>query len=116
MPTTAISAMIEKTPSPALRRFAWSVLAFFMATILWGTVVRAIGSGNGCGDHWPLCNGTVFQTSPTLHTMIELMHRISAGAIDSILVLTLIVWTWRGTVRRHLARWAVGTTLFLTVT
>jgi cytochrome c oxidase assembly protein subunit 15 len=48
--------------------------------------------------------------------MIELMHRISAGAIDSILVLALIVWTWRGTVRGHLARWAVGTTLFLTVT
>jgi cytochrome c oxidase assembly protein subunit 15 len=103
-------------PSPALRRFAWGVLGFFIATILWGTVVRATGSGNGCGDHWPLCNGTVWQQSPTLHTIIEFTHRVSAGAIDSILVLALIVWTWRKTGRGHLARWAAGTTLLLTVT
>jgi cytochrome c oxidase assembly protein subunit 15 len=106
----------EKTPSLALRRFAWGVLAFFIATILWGTVVRATGSGAGCGDHWPLCNGTVWQQSPTLHTLIELAHRISAGAIDSILVLALIVWTWRGTTSGHLARWAAGATIFLTIT
>lgn len=116
MPATITSAVTQRAPSPALQRFAWGVLAFFIATILWGTVVRATGSGNGCGDHWPLCNGTVFQTSPTLHTMIELMHRISAGAIDSILVLVLIIWTWRGTVRGHLARWAVVATIFLTIT
>ena len=116
MPATAVSIGTSRHPSIALRRFAWGVLAFFIATILWGAVVRVTGSGNGCGDHWPLCNGTVFQTSPTLHTMIELMHRISAGAIDSILVLALIVWTWRGTVRGHLARWAVGATIFLTIT
>lgn len=116
MPVTATSAVPQRAPSPALRRFAWGVLGFFIATILWGTVVRATGSGNGCGDHWPLCNGTVFQTSPTLQTMIELMHRISAGAIDSILVLALIIWTWRETVRGHLARWAVVATIFLTVT
>ena len=64
----------------------------------------------------PLCNGTVWQQSPTLHTLIELTHRISAGAIDSVLVLTLIVWTWRRTMKGHLARWAAGATLFLTVT
>jgi heme a synthase len=116
MPTAAVSIDAKRLPSPALRRFAWGVLVFFIATILWGTVVRATGSGAGCGDHWPLCNGTVLQPSPTLHTIIEFTHRVSAGAIDSILVLALIVWTWRGTVRGHLARWAVGATIFLTVT
>ncbi len=114
--TTATIRIFDRMPSLALRRFAWGVLGFFIATILWGTVVRATGSGNGCGDHWPLCNGTVWQQSPTLHTIIEFTHRISAGAIDSILVLTLIVWTWRRTGRGHLARWAAGATLFLTVT
>lgn len=114
--TTATIRIFDRMPSPALRRFAWGVLAFFIATILWGTVVRATGSGNGCGDHWPLCNGTVWQQSPTLHTIIELTHRVSAGAIDSVLVLTLIVWTWRKTGKGHLARWAAGATLFLTVT
>jgi heme a synthase len=119
--TVAAVRIPERTPSVALRRFARGVLVFFIATILWGTVVRATGSGAGCGDHWPLCNGTVWQQSPTLHTLIELTHRISAGAIsagaiDSILVLALIVWTWRGTVPGHLARWGAGATIFLTIT
>jgi cytochrome c oxidase assembly protein subunit 15 len=112
----AIPLHAQKLPSPGLRRFAWGVLVFFVASILWGAVVRATGSGAGCGDHWPLCNGTVFQQSPTLHTMIEFSHRVSAGAIDSILVLMLIVWTWRSTVSGHLARWAASATIFLTVT
>jgi cytochrome c oxidase assembly protein subunit 15 len=116
MPTAAIPARTMRLPSPALRRFAWGVLAFFIATILWGAVVRATGSGAGCGDHWPLCNGTVMQQSPTLHTMIEFSHRVSAGAIDSILVLALALWTWRRTVSGHLARWAIGASIFLTVT
>jgi heme a synthase len=113
---TIIPIHAQKLPSPALRRFAWGVLVFFIASILWGAVVRATGSGAGCGEHWPLCNGTVFQQSPTLHTMIEFSHRVSAGAIDSILVLVLIVWTWRSTVSGHLARWAAAATIFLTVT
>jgi len=115
MTATAIS-ITGRTPSAALRRFAWGVLAFFILTILWGAVVRATGSGAGCGDHWPLCNGTVLQQSPTQHTIIELSHRISAGAIDSILILALVVWTWRGTSTGHLARWAVGASILLTVT
>jgi heme a synthase len=114
--TTAAIRISDRTPSPALRRFAWGVLTFFILTILWGAVVRATGSGAGCGEHWPLCNGTVMQPSPTLHTIIEFTHRVSAGAVDSILVLVLLVWTWRKTVSGHLARWAVGATVFLTVT
>ncbi|MGA3131661.1 MAG: COX15/CtaA family protein [Terracidiphilus sp.] len=116
MSATAVSVHTHRHPSPALQRFAWSVLAFFIATILWGAVVRATGSGAGCGDNWPLCNGTVMQQSPTLHTMIEFSHRVSAGAIDSILVLALAVWTWRRTGAGHLARWAIVTAIFLTVT
>jgi len=114
--TTTAIRISDHAPSAALRRFAWGVLVFFVATILWGAVVRATGSGAGCGDHWPLCNGTVLQPSPTLHTMIEFSHRVSAGAIDSILVIALAIWTWRRTVSGHLARWAVGATIFLTVT
>ena len=114
--TTATLPTPTRTPSIALRRFAWAVLAFFIATILWGAVVRATGSGAGCGEHWPLCNGTILQPSPTLHTLIELSHRVSAGAIDSILILALIVWTYRRTVPGHFARWAAGLTVLLTIT
>jgi cytochrome c oxidase assembly protein subunit 15 len=62
-----------------LRRFAWGVLVYFIAVILWGTLVRATGSGAGCGNHWPLCNGTVIQHSPRVDTMIEFTHRITSG-------------------------------------
>jgi cytochrome c oxidase assembly protein subunit 15 len=105
----------HRKPSPALRRFAWGVLAYFIATILWGTIVRATGSGNGCGNHWPLCNGTVVQPSPTMATIIEFTHRVTA-ALDLILIVGLLIWTWRRTVVGHLARWAAGIAVFLTLT
>jgi cytochrome c oxidase assembly protein subunit 15 len=113
--TTSAILISDRTPSPALRRFAWGVLAYFIATILWGTVVRATGSGAGCGDHWPLCNGTVFQQSPTMQTMIEFAHRITA-ALDLIFVVGLVLWTWRKTVHGHLARWAAAASVFFTLT
>ena len=113
--TTAAVQLPNRTPSPALRRFAWGVLAYFIATILWGTVVRATGSGAGCGDHWPLCNGTVLQHSPTMNTMIEFAHRVTA-ALDLFFVVGLMLWTWRKTVPGHLARWAAAASIFFTLT
>ena len=44
--------------------FAWGVLAYNIAVILWGAYVRASGSGAGCGEHWPLCNGVVLPRDP----------------------------------------------------
>ena len=113
--TTAAISISDRTPPVALRRFAWGVLGYFIATILWGTIVRASGSGDGCGNHWPLCNGTVMQQSPTIQTIIEFTHRVTAG-LDMIFVLGLLVWTWRSTVPRHLARWAAGAAVFFTLT
>src|SRR5208337_290680 len=86
-----------------LPRFAWGLLAYNIAVFLWGGLVRATGSGAGCGEHWPLCNGTVVQHSPSVQTMIELTHRLTSG-ITVVAMLVLLVWTFRGTVRRHLAR------------
>ncbi len=104
----------QRLPSPALRRFAWGVLAYFIAVILWGALVRASGSGAGCGDHWPLCNGTVMQHSPRIDTIIEFTHRITSG-LSFFSAVGLLVWTFAGTVRGHLARaasvWAVAFTL-----
>ena len=113
--TSAVIHLSDRTPSAALRRFAWGVLVYFVATILWGTIVRATGSGAGCGDHWPLCNGTVMQQSPTIQTVIEFTHRVTA-ALDLIFVLGLLVWSWRRTVSGHLARWAAAAAVFLTLT
>jgi heme a synthase len=93
----------QKKPSAGLRRFAWAVLAYFIAVILWGALVRATGSGAGCGDHWPLCNGTVMQHSSRVDTMIEFAHRVTSG-ISFFSAVGLLAWTFAGTVRGHLAR------------
>jgi cytochrome c oxidase assembly protein subunit 15 len=92
-----------KMPPAALRRFAWAVLAYFIAVIVWGALVRATGSGAGCGEHWPLCNGTVIQHSPRMDTIIEFTHRVTSG-ISFFSAIGLLAWTLAKTVRGHLAR------------
>jgi len=98
--------------SPALRRFAWFVLAYNVLVVLWGSVVRATGSGGGCGDHWPLCNGVVLPQLARFHTMVEFTHRVMSGAA-LVFIAVLLVWTWRATRRGQLARWASGAAMVL---
>jgi cytochrome c oxidase assembly protein subunit 15 len=114
MPAAAASVHLQRLPSPALRRFSWGVLLYFVAVILWGTLVRATGSGAGCGDHWPLCNGTVMQHSGRLDTIIEFTHRITS-ALSFFSAVALLVWTFAGTVRGHLARAAVVASVAFTL-
>jgi cytochrome c oxidase assembly protein subunit 15 len=114
MSVAAVPVDAKRLPSPALRRFAWGVLAYFIAVILWGTLVRATGSGAGCGNHWPLCNGTVMQHSASVETLIEFTHRLTSG-LSLFSVLGLLVWTYKGTARDHLARAAAVTSVGFTV-
>jgi len=104
----------HRLPSPALRRFAWAVLAYFIAVILWGGLVRATGSGAGCGDHWPLCNGTVMQHSPRVDTIIEFTHRLTSG-LSFFSAVGLLVWTCAGTVKGHMARAAATAAVLFTL-
>jgi len=114
MSSATLHVNAQQLPSPALRRFAWAVLAYFIAVILWGTLVRATGAGAGCGNHWPLCNGTVMQLSASVNTMIEFTHRITSG-LSFFSAVGLLAWTWAGTVRRHLARAAAAATVAFTL-
>jgi len=114
MPTSAVSIDSKHLPSQALRRFSWGVLVYFIIVFLGGTLVRATGAGAGCGDHWPLCNGTVVQHHPRLDTIIELTHRIMSG-LSLFAVVGLLWWTFAGTVRGHLARAASAAALVLTL-
>lgn len=97
----------SSTPSRALCRYAWGVLAYNVAVILWGAAVRATGSGAGCGDSWPFCNG-----SPTIARVIEFTHRATSG-IALIAVIALVVWTFWSTAKRHIARIAAVASLIL---
>jgi len=70
--------------SPSERRFERFAVATLVCTvvvIVWGAVVRATGSGAGCGAHWPLCNGMVVPLAPRLATIIEFTHRLTSGLL-----------------------------------
>jgi cytochrome c oxidase assembly protein subunit 15 len=55
--------------------------------------VRATGSGAGCGNHWPLCNGEVIPHTPRIDTIIEFTHRMmSGGAVFLTLALLLAIF------------------------
>ena len=96
-------------------RFAWAVLAYNLAVILWGAYVRASGSGAGCGSHWPLCNGVVIQPSPSAATLIEYSHRLTSG-LALLSVVALAIWTWRSTKPGHPARLGAAASVFFMLT
>ena len=87
--------MTSTTPDRArlLRRLAWTGSAFALGLIVLGGVVRITGSGMGCGDHWPRCDGEWFPPLD-LPTLIEIGHRWAA-ALVSLLVFAVAVVAWR---------------------
>jgi len=85
-----------------LRSLAIAALAVNVVVILLGALVRATGSGAGCGRSWPTCNGTLV---PELEgaTAIEFTHRASSGI--ALLVVAAMVWLiFRRSERGHPAR------------
>jgi cytochrome c oxidase assembly protein subunit 15 len=90
------------------------VVVYNVLVIVWGAVVRATGSGAGCGNHWPLCNGQVLPLNPRVATVIEFTHRMMSGG-TLVLIIALVVWVFRGTVQKHLARAFAVAGLLLTL-
>jgi heme a synthase len=99
---TATTTAVKRAPT-ALVWYAWGVVGYNILVVLWGAVVRATGSGAGCGNHWPLCNGEVIPLSPRVDTIIEFTHRCMTGG-SLFVVLGLLVWTFRGTIKGQAAR------------
>ena len=83
--------------------FTWGVLGWNLIVILWGAYVRASGSGAGCGQHWPFCNGEVIPQTPDVEMTIEFTHRLlSGGAL--LLIATMVIWGFRITNKEHPVR------------
>src|SRR5438093_4639854 len=74
---------------------AWTAAAATYLLIVLGAVVRITGSGLGCGDHWPLCNGHLFPPLNDIPTVIEWSHRLVA-ALVSVLVAGLAIYAGAG--------------------
>ena len=98
--------IVPESVQQRFARYAWFVLGFNVIVILWGALVRASKSGDGCGNNWPLCNGVVVPTAPRIATIIEFTHRLSTG-LALIAVVTMAIWAFRafapGAVRKAAA-------------
>lgn len=94
-------------------KYAWFVLGYNVAVVLWGAYVRATGSGAGCGQHWPLCNGEVLPRAPQIETLVEFSHRLSSG-LAGVFVLIMLFWAFRAYGKGHIVRrGAVLSTIFI---
>lgn len=97
------------------RRYGWATLGVTLLVIVWGAVVRATGSGAGCGSHWPLCNGEVVPLAPSIATTIEFVHRITSGAV-MIMAVWLVVAARRTFPAGHqVRRWATISLVFMLI-
>lgn len=71
---------MEPHGSPAPSRMFWRLALIAtlltLGLIVVGAIVRVTGSGLGCGDDWPLCNGTIFPPLDDVRAWIEWSHRL----------------------------------------
>lgn len=95
-------------------KLAWLTVGVTVFVILWGAVVRATGSGAGCGNNWPTCNGEVVPLSGSAETAIEFVHRLTSGALG-LLIFGLVVLVRRHYPSGHRVRRASYATLFLVI-
>ena len=98
----------------AFARYAWGLLLFTLGVIVWGAYVRATGSGDGCGQHWPTCQGALIPEPTQLKTIIEFSHRITSG-LALLGVLALYAWGRRIFPKDHPAYFGVTLTLWVMI-
>lgn len=84
-------------------RYTWGLLGYTLFVIAFGAVVRITGSGAGCGQHWPTCNGELLHLPQTLKTSIELTHRTTSG-LSVIAIVGLLIAAFRIYPRGHVVR------------
>lgn len=86
-------------------------LVMFLATF-GGMVVTKTGSGLGCGQEWPLCNGK-FVPAYTLASMIEYSHRLISGLAGLSALASLIAFVRYKRHRRDLLAYVGLTSVFV---
>jgi cytochrome c oxidase assembly protein subunit 15 len=107
----------------AVRRASLFALGVAFLHLVFGAIVRISGSGMGCGNNWPKCNGYWFPPFSQPNLVIEVSHRYLASIlVASVTLLTVVAWRARrtpgvagrgGPMRTSLA--ALGTVLFAAI-
>jgi heme A synthase len=75
----------------SLKRLSYIGLVLAFAQIVFGAIVRITGSGMGCGDHWPKCNGQWFPPHDRIDLIIEISHRYLAAGLSVVIIALLIM-------------------------
>lgn len=84
------------TPLRRIRAIGYVATFLAFAQIMFGAIVRITGSGMGCGDRWPTCQGYLIPPFARPDLMIEVTHRYIAAAVTiSILLLLAMSYTHR---------------------
>ena len=104
-PATLVPAESAGNARQRFARCAWGLLGYTLLVILFGAVVRITGSGAGCGQHWPTCNGELLHLPQGLKTTIELMHRLTSG-VSVMAILALLVAAFLVYPKGHVVRGA----------
>ena len=74
-----------------LRHLSYAALALSVVHIIFGAIVRITGSGFGCGDDWPKCEGLWFPALDRPDLIIEYLHRVMASVLSLVIVVLLVL-------------------------
>ena len=94
--------------------FAWLTLIVNVFVVLWGAVVRATGSGAGCGAHWPTCDGEIVPGLQSSAQWIEYTHRLSSG-LALLMVIVLLIWAFMAYPKGHRVRQGAVASMFFMI-
>ncbi len=97
--------------SPKLARWSWALLWLTVGVIVGGSLVRATGSGDGCGESWPRCQGSLFPLQGGTETAIEFAHRAATALLGIVLLVFVVAALRSGPSGRQLRRalaWVAG--------
>ncbi len=77
-----------------LRFWLYAFWIYTLLCIVWGAWVRISHSGDGCGDHWPLCDGKLIPKFEDHKTWIEYTHRVMTGIYGLIVFYIYYFFRW----------------------
>ncbi len=72
-----------------IQKLSFFGLVVSIFSIIAGAIVRATGSGDGCGASWPTCNGEIIPKLNSSSELIEFSHRSISGVL---VIITLIIF------------------------
>lgn len=84
------------------RRLSVAAVWVTYLQLAFGGIVRITGSGMGCGDHWPKCNGSWIPPFDQPTVMIEWTHRLLALLV--VLSVGALAWSARRDARDERSR------------